>query len=63
MSEQQLLLRYRASRRRLNATLDLIDRAIDLREQLWFGLDLDHMREEVRAFCKIAQRWRDRRAA
>jgi hypothetical protein len=59
--QQVLLMRYRAARGRLNATLDLIDRALDLRELLYCGLDLDDMVAEVAAFRRMCQRWHDRR--
>lgn len=38
-----------AARARLNAGLDLIDRSFELREQLQWQLDLDHMRDQVSA--------------
>ena len=43
-----LLAQLAVARARLEATLDLLDRALDLREWLWFGtLDMDHARDLV----------------
>lgn len=57
-----LLSRYRGARRRLNAGLDRLDYALDLRERLWWQIDLDDARAEVAAFKRVCQSWRDRRA-
>jgi hypothetical protein len=54
-AEAQLLIRYRSSRGRLNGTLDLLDRALDLIEQLQWGLDLDLMVGEVAAFARACR--------
>jgi hypothetical protein len=44
---QQLIAELDAARGQLNETLDLLNRALDLREQLWFGINLDDMAEAV----------------
>ena len=44
------------ARARLNLTLDLLDQALDLRELLWCGCDLDDMRTEVDAFKRTVAR-------
>jgi hypothetical protein len=48
--QRLLVFRYRVARARLNARLDLLEQALQLRERLTFGFDLDEMVEEVRAF-------------
>jgi hypothetical protein len=50
----------------LNAGLDLLGWAIDIREQLQFGLDLEDMRSEVSRFnraCEVHKARRRRLAA
>jgi hypothetical protein len=50
-----LLTQYRNAREELNAGLALLQRAIDLRELLsWGVLDLDEAREEAPAFNRAA---------
>lgn len=60
-SQRLLVFRYRAARARVDAGLDLIDRALDLRERLYFGLDLDDMAAEVRDFKRAVEAHRRRR--
>lgn len=55
----ELVDEYRRARDRLNGTLDLIDNADMLREQLWWGLDLDEQVLHVDAFkrdCLVQKR-------
>jgi hypothetical protein len=57
-----LVARYRAARGRLNRDLDLIDRALDLREMLYWGcFDLDDARAEVADFKRRCLAWRIQR--
>jgi hypothetical protein len=49
-----LLRQYRNARDELNAGLALLERAINLREMLEFGLDLDDVAAEVAAFNRAA---------
>jgi hypothetical protein len=49
-SKQRLLTQYRSARDALDASLALLGWAIDLRERLTFGLDLEVMQAEVRDF-------------
>jgi hypothetical protein len=46
----RLLIRLDYARRRLDRGVDLMERAIELRQQLQWGLDLDHVRDQVDAF-------------
>ena len=48
------------ARDRLDVGTALLNQALDLRERLWFGADLDLMVDEVRAFeraCDAYRRW------
>jgi hypothetical protein len=45
----------------LNAGLDLLGWAIDIREQLQFGLDLEDMKAEVAAFNRACELHKGRR--
>lgn len=51
---------YLAARVRLNATLDLINRALDLRALLECGLDMDEVRDLVAEFVRAARQHRGR---
>ena len=53
-NDVRLLRQYRNARDELNAGLALLERAINLREMLTFGLDLDDMAAEVAAFKRAA---------
>lgn len=55
MSEK-LLEEYRAARARLNTTLDLLERVMDLREQLGFGFDSDDMRDAAGELLREVRR-------
>jgi hypothetical protein len=55
--------RYRSARDALNASLALLGGAIDIREQLRFGLDMDDMRAEVAAFNRACEQHKARRMA
>ena len=46
------LARLAYYRDRVDLATSLMQRAIDLQEQLTWGLDLDHMRDEVSAFTR-----------
>jgi hypothetical protein len=46
---------YREARNRLDATLDLLSRTLDLREQLQWSLDLDDMLEDVRRLRRAVE--------
>ena len=47
--------RFAAARCRLDAAVDLLNRALDLRELLWCGIDLDHARDLVAALKRDVQ--------
>ena len=57
----RLLGRYRSARDALNAGLALLGWAIDIREQLRFGLDLEDMQAEVAAFRRACEQHKARR--
>jgi hypothetical protein len=54
-----LIKQLNAARDRLDCDTALMQRAIDLRERLWFGLDLDDMRAEVAAFKRACSNFRN----
>ena len=56
-----LLTQYRSARDALNASVDLLCWAIDIREQLQFGLDLEDMQAEVAAFNRACEAHKARR--
>jgi hypothetical protein len=49
-NHNRLLVRLDFARARLDRGVDLMERAIELRQQLQWGLDLDDMRDQVDAF-------------
>jgi hypothetical protein len=59
----ELVDEYRVARNRLDRSTELLARSLDLREQLWFGLDLDDMRDEIDALELVAEAHKRRRAA
>jgi hypothetical protein len=56
MMPDELLEQHRAARRQLDETLELLDRALDLREQLQWQLDLDDMVEFVAQLRRDVER-------
>jgi len=46
------------ARDRLDRATDLLIQALDLRERLWFGADLDLMVDEVQAFKRACDAYR-----
>ncbi len=54
-----LLARLDAARARLDASVLLLGQALDLREQLWWGIDLDDARDNVNAikYAVKAHHW------
>jgi hypothetical protein len=59
LPQAQLLAQLDAARRRVDRATELLERSLDLRERLQWGLDLDDMVEEVRVFkrdCRVFAR-------
>lgn len=62
MNQDNLITEYRCARDDLNASLDLLTRSIDLREQLKWGVfDLEFAQAEVAAFKRACERHRAQR--
>jgi hypothetical protein len=51
----QLIAQLDRTRGRLDRATDLLNQSFDLREMLWFGCDLDLMRDQVDAFKRACR--------
>jgi hypothetical protein len=53
-----VLAQYRDARRQLNATLDLLSEAIELRQRLWWQPDLDEARRQADDFRRAIENFK-----
>ena len=58
LDHNSLLAQFERAERRLNRGTYLLGHALDLRERLWWGLDLDAMTAEVDQFRRACMAWR-----